>query len=224
LHGFRFTGSVQGFGGLAFLPDPANTANVKKIALNEVIPAVAPTAVPGLLRSSVSTYSYAVPESLANGNWGKADTGLAGFVFGPAGSKRAGWIQIRTRSAFNGHATRLSAIEVLQWAYETVPGVSIKAGQTASAIPGDYNSNGSVGPEDYTVWKNTFNNNVTAGTGADGNSNGKVDAADYAFWRDRTSSAGSGAIAAAVPEPTSVTLGVLALGAVGIAALRRRTS
>ena len=220
--GFRYLASVQGMD-LAFHPQPGNSLVIRQFAPNEVIPAVAPAENPALLGSSVSTYSYAVEPG--SGNWGKAETGLAGFVFGPAGSKRAGWIQIRTTSINTGVNVRMHAIEVVQWAYETVPGVSILAGKTSSGgVPGDYNNNGTVGPEDYTLWKTTFNNNVTAGSGADGNASGKVDAADYTVWRNKFTGAGSGAEAATVPEPATVTLGVLALGAAGIAALRRRAT
>ena len=71
-----------------------------------------------------------------------------------------------------------------------MPGVSIMAGQTSSGgIPGDYNNNGTVGPEDFTIWKNTFGQSVTAGSGADGSGNSKVDAADYTVWRNRRNSA-----------------------------------
>ncbi len=107
-----------------------------------------------------------------------------------------------------------------------MPGTSIKAGDVGNVpVPGDYNGNGTVGPEDYTTWKNAFGNTVTAGTGADGNGNAKVDAADYTVWRNNFDS-GSGSLSseAAVPEPATISLGVLALGAAGVAALRRRAS
>ncbi len=98
------------------------------------------------------------------------------------------------------------------------------AGQTsAGGVPGDYDNNGSVGPEDYVIWKSTFGQNVTAGTGADGNGNTKVDAADYTVWRNNLNSSGSASLSGAVPEPSIVTLGVLALGAAGVAAVRRRS-
>lgn len=64
----------------------------------------------------------------------------------------------------------------------------------------DYDRNGSVGPEDYEVWKTSF---ATSFAAADGNGDGVVDAADYTIWRDAfadsppSGSAGS----AAVPEP-----------------------
>jgi hypothetical protein len=49
-------------------------------------------------------------------------------------------------------------------------------------VQGDYDGNGTVGQEDYDLWRSTFGNtgNFVA---ADGNNNGVVDAADYAIWR-----------------------------------------
>jgi hypothetical protein len=69
-----------------------------------------------------------------------------------------------------------------------------------SIIPGDYDGNGTIGPEDYNIWRANFGDTIAAGTGADGNGNGVVDAADYVIWRKNTT-AGSGSFAA-VPEPS----------------------
>ena len=44
-------------------------------------------------------------------------------------------------------------------------------------LPGDYSGNGTVGPEDYSLWKANFGS--TTILAADGNGNGVVDAADY---------------------------------------------
>ncbi|MEX2093337.1 MAG: PEP-CTERM sorting domain-containing protein [Pirellulales bacterium] len=192
-------------------------AAVRKFQNGAEIPAAQPSLTGTVLRAS--TTAFGSPYGHV-GLWGLGESALAGIVGGINGQPRAGWIKIRTESL----SGRLRAVSVLEWAIESVPGVSIMAGQTSSgSIPGDYNNNGSVGSEDYTVWKNTFNQNVTAGTGADGNNNGKVDAADYTVWRDHKNAAGSGALSGAVPEPSTVTLGVLALGAAGVVALRRRS-
>ena len=80
------------------------------------------------------------------------------------------------------------------------------------ASTGDYSGNGTVGPEDYTIWKSNFG---TANVAADGNGDGIVDAADYTIWRDNLG-AGSGS-AASVPEPTG-----LMLMLIGVAASARR--
>lgn len=69
------------------------------------------------------------------------------------------------------------------------------------STPGDYDQNGSVGPEDYDVWKTNFGTNFAD---ADGNGNGIVDAADYTVWRDNFG-AGGGSLAA-VPEPSGMML------------------
>lgn len=71
----------------------------------------------------------------------------------------------------------------------------------ATPLPGDYDGNGSVGPEDYTVWSNAYGSSVTAGEGADGNSDGTIDAADYTVWRDATDTTTT-----AIPEATSLAL------------------
>jgi hypothetical protein len=46
--------------------------------------------------------------------------------------------------------------------------------------PGDYDGNGTVGPEDHAEWVANFGSSNPA---ADGNGNGIVDAADYVIWR-----------------------------------------
>ena len=90
-----------------------------------------------------------------------------------------------------------------------------------SSLPGDYSGNGTVGPEDYNLWKANYGS--TEDLAADGNGDGRVNAADYTVWRNNlgaTLGAGSGAAipsaaprSAAVPEPaTSVLLMFAAAG------------
>jgi glycoprotein endo-alpha-1,2-mannosidase len=65
---------------------------------------------------------------------------------------------------------------------------------SATLLTGDYDGNGTVGVEDYNLWKNNFGS--TTNLAADGNGNGIVDAADYTIWRDtlgQSVSASSGA-------------------------------
>ncbi len=68
------------------------------------------------------------------------------------------------------------------------------------AMPGDYDGNGSVGPEDYDVWKANFG---TSDAAADGNGNGTVDAADYTVWRDNFAAGSGSLVGIVVPEPTA---------------------
>jgi hypothetical protein len=88
---------------------------------------------------------------------------------------------------------------------------------------GDYDANGSFGPEDYAVWKSTFGS--TTNLAADGNGDGVIDAGDYVVWRQHVG-AGSGAgaleFSSVVPEPG--TLALLAIGGIALAASRRRFS
>ena len=82
--------------------------------------------------------------------------------------------------------------------------------QVVPAIPGDYDGNGIVGPEDYDVWKSNFGSTVNLA--ADGNH--VIDAADYSVWRDKvgatlgTSGGSAGPLPshAGVPEPSALPL------------------
>jgi hypothetical protein len=91
---------------------------------------------------------------------------------------------------------------------------------TPVAIPGDYNLDGQVGPDDYMVWKSTFGS--TSQLASDGNGDNVVDAADYTVWRDHLTT-GSGA-AAAVPEPRAIVLLGIAGAVVGLSRRRKRGS
>src|SRR6185295_2150621 len=84
----------------------------------------------------------------------------------------------------NGHTVNVNGATAFA-------GKGIVVGKSATGLTGDYSGNGSVGPEDFTVWKAAFNTSVSPGTGADGNSNGVVDAADYTIWRDSLGATGT---------------------------------
>ena len=87
---------------------------------------------------------------------------------------------------------------------------------TASAIlQGDYDRNGIVNAADYTLWRKSMGQSVTAGTGADGNFDGQITQADYNVWKShygQTSGSGSGTSLSsdAVPEPSALILASLA--------------
>ncbi len=49
-------------------------------------------------------------------------------------------------------------------------------------LVGDYNIDGVVDQNDYTVWSQSYGSNLLLA--ADGNGDGRVDAADYTVWRD----------------------------------------
>jgi hypothetical protein len=87
-------------------------------------------------------------------------------------------------------------------------------------VEGDYDGNGTVGPEDYGAWRSSFG---TSNALADGNNNGTVDAADYVIWRRAFDASGSGSQFATVPEPGSAALFAMAAAMIAIA-LRRPMS
>lgn len=69
-------------------------------------------------------------------------------------------------------------------------------------VAGDFDLDGDVDLDDYTVWSNAYGSTLLA---SDGNSDGIVDAADYTIWRDNYT-AFSTAFAASVPEPSTAML------------------
>jgi hypothetical protein len=93
------------------------------------------------------------------------------------------------------------------------------------AIAGDYNADGSVGPEDYQLWRSRFG--ASSSPVADGSGNHIVDAADYVLWRKNLGNGSSAATSPApsftvdsVPEPDTILLLVSAVS--GFLALGRR--
>ncbi len=95
--------------------------------------------------------------------------------------------------------------------------LGLTATTIAMMLPGDYNHNGVVDAADYTLWRDSLGQSVTAGTGADGNNDGLITQADYDLWRSHfgQTASGSGSAlasgAAAVPEPNVAILIVAAL-------------
>jgi PEP-CTERM motif len=112
---------------------------------------------------------------------------------------------------------------VHDWAYESDTGVGIVTGDKGDA--GDFNDDGTVDAADYTVWRdNLGTNHILGGHGDEnGDSLNIVDFDDYTLWKanfGHVESPGAGLIVGTVPEPG--TLGLLAAGALGVAALRSR--
>jgi hypothetical protein len=83
-----------------------------------------------------------------------------------------------------------------------------------TAAPGNYDGDNDVDGNDFLVWQRTLGATVTPGTGADGDSSGLIGAGDLVEWRvNYGQSPAATAAAAAVPEPSAVTLVACLLGA-----------
>jgi uncharacterized protein YjbI with pentapeptide repeats len=82
------------------------------------------------------------------------------------------------------------------------------------ALHGDYDYSGTVGPEDYGVWKANFGS--TTNFDADGNDDHIVDAADYTIWRDNLDAtfASGPAGGNAAPEPSTLLLVTMLLAVI----------
>jgi hypothetical protein len=88
-----------------------------------------------------------------------------------------------------------------------------------AALAGDYNKDGAVDADDYTVWRSNFGS--TSNLDADGNNNGVIDAADYVVWKDNVGNTAAAAQATAIPEPGTLLLCLLQSVLLGLGVLRR---
>ncbi len=73
----------------------------------------------------------------------------------------------------------------------------------SQGLVGDYNGDSFVNAADYTVWRDSLGENVTAGSGADGSGDGIINQADYNTWTEHYAETDSVSQSSTVPEPTS---------------------
>jgi T5SS/PEP-CTERM-associated repeat protein len=93
-------------------------------------------------------------------------------------------------------------------------------------LPADFNLDGAVSGTDFLVWQRTLGSACEPGMGADATCDGLVDGADLAVWQAAIAAANGvqTGVQTAVPEPASLGLVLLALGAAvrpGVDARRR---
>lgn len=86
--------------------------------------------------------------------------------------------------------------------FDQIDGIEFLAA-SVPVLPGDYNGNGKVEGADYVLWRKTLGQTGTK-LAADGNDNGVVYDGDFQLWRANFGIAS--ASAAAVPEPSALTL------------------
>ena len=159
-----------------------------------------------------ATTSLAYANVNPNAQFKSVTNAFLGLSFPIAGELHYGWVRVSIDNS-------AGSFIIHDWAYNITPGIGIAAGQRA-----DFNGDGITDAADYTVWRDTLG---TTRVGdefipADVNLDDVVDELDYDIWADDYGLSGIAAAipAAAVPEPVS--LGLLACGAAGISAMRRR--
>ncbi|WP_428308647.1 dockerin type I domain-containing protein [Lacipirellula sp.] len=83
--------------------------------------------------------------------------------------------------------------------------------QVGGGLSADFNRDGFVNGADLAMWRQAFG----AGAGADANQDGRTDGSDFVIWQRQNGQSGS---ISAIPEPASIMLAMLGIGA---AACRR---
>jgi hypothetical protein len=110
-------------------------------------------------------------------------------------------------------AYRSSVLTALTTTTDHLPLVADYSFASAIRVPpplvGDYNGNGIVDATDYSAWRDTLGQVVTAGSGADGDHSGTIDQGDYDTWTmhfGEMTPGGGATSTAAVPEPSAAAL------------------
>ncbi|MEO1496130.1 MAG: hypothetical protein AAFV43_03165 [Planctomycetota bacterium] len=148
------------------------------------------------------------------GDFAHGGSGLVGFRFGSTPVPRYGWIRIDVETTPAGLPFRLS---LLEWAYELDVNTPIAAGDTGAPTPdpaGDYNDDGVVDIEDYTVWRDSVGQ--SAGALPNDEDGGVIDNDQYTTWVNNFGATESGG--PAVPEPIGLLL--LATGSAAVSTVR----
>lgn len=146
------------------------------------------------------------------GNTGAFTTSLSPFSSLAAGSSQA-----FTTSFIATSVGTFTANFTLNLSDENLSGATNKSlaltltGKTRLA--GDYNDDLVVDANDYVVWRETTGQSGPAFGGADGDGSGLVTDDDYSVWRahfGQTATAAGASFAAAIPEPASACIALIA--------------
>jgi hypothetical protein len=116
--------------------------------------------------------------------------------------------------------------EVQFWAqFDSSEGVFISELVASDPLPADFNQDGAVDGVDLQTWRTGYNSAQPV-TAEDGDANGDlvVDGADFLAWQQQVSSGSATVVAAAIPEPTSLLLTIVAIVAVRFARNSSRVS
>lgn len=136
--------------------------------------------------------------------------GFAGAKLRINGQDHFGWIHLDIDMTEPGDLD--GTLTLIDWAYETTPNTPIRAGDTGTTLPGDFNGDGEVDGDDFLQWQR-------------GETDPPLDSDDLQDWRSNYGT--PPATVRAVPEPSTaglLGLSLLAAGATGIRNWRQQST
>jgi hypothetical protein len=122
----------------------------------------------------------------------------------------------------------ITPIARVQW-FSSVQNASVRVDDlflnvNLAEMRGDFNGDGETNAADYTVWRNSIEQSVPMGFGADATHDGTINEFDFDVWRQHYGwSASESADSLSVPEPCSLVPLTFALIAASIYRRHRRT-
>jgi hypothetical protein len=159
--------------------------------------------------------------------------GSYALIFGSGKFNASGTAMVATSGQTNIAPTtqasyvfwRQTLPNVFNWTVGTSNNIRFVVIGSEIAGPTDFNIDGKVDANDLPVWKAGFGGTAPAGVAnGDANADGRVDGADFLAWQRSFATPSTAASAVgAVPEPSALTLSLLAaLSARRVASLGRR--
>jgi hypothetical protein len=179
---------------------------------------------------AITDIDWSVPHTIFIGHRGDGETSVFDFyldgalvstrIDGSIGRDRTGFELFQDSIGFGDGTTALPSDVAGEWYFVRVWDVNNPAA-TLPGVVGDYSGNGSVGAEDYTIWRDNLGSSTALPNDPIG---GVIGQGQYDQWKAAFGNgAGSSSIGAgAVPEAGTLVLALLSLCGAPLLGLRRR--
>ncbi|QDU90818.1 hypothetical protein Pla175_42310 [Pirellulimonas nuda] len=208
----RNLAAIPGFPGSVASGDVSSTAIVSQVMIDNL--------------SLISPNVFPAGDVNKDGVVDQADVDVAQLYLDGDGGATAAVRQNTLTAAGNAAAAVLAGLNLTDFDltgndfFDAADVAAIAALANGAGLPGDFNSDGFVNAADYTVWRDNLNAPESVLPPGTGDNSGSVDPGDYTIWKNNFGSpavSGLSASTAAVPEPATVGMLLLACAAAAVA-------